>query len=62
MNRLLLLLSLTFIGLGGKLLAQDQQIIPDTVLIAGDTLLMIGDSLIIEEPKKGNFLEDRWKL
>jgi hypothetical protein len=57
MNRFLILLSLIFIGLGGKLLAQDQQIIPDTVLIAGDTLLMIGDSLIVEEPKKEIF----WK-
>lgn len=44
-------------GLGGKLLAQDRQIIPDTVLINGDTLLMLGDSLLIEEPVKEIF----WK-
>jgi len=36
---------------------QDQQIIPDTVLINGDTLLMLGDSILIEEPVKEIF----WK-
>lgn len=38
-------------------LAQDRQVIPDTVLINGDTLLMLGDSLLIEEPKKEIFWE-----
>jgi hypothetical protein len=37
--------------------AQDNQIIPDTVLINGDTLLMLGDSILIEEPVKEIF----WK-
>ena len=37
--------------------AQDQKIIPDTVLINGDTLLMLGDSILIEEPVKEIF----WK-
>lgn len=37
--------------------AQDQKIIPDTVLIDGDTLLMLGDSVLIKEPVKEIF----WK-
>ncbi|EAZ81109.2 hypothetical protein ALPR1_18773 [Algoriphagus machipongonensis] len=38
-------------------MAQDRQVIPDTVLINGDTLLMLGDSLLIEEPEKEIFWE-----
>lgn len=38
-------------------LAQDRQVIPDTVLINGDTLLMLGDSLLIEETPKEIFWE-----
>ncbi|NVK50532.1 MAG: DUF3078 domain-containing protein [Cyclobacteriaceae bacterium] len=57
MSRFSFFICLIFMGLGGKLLAQDRQIIPDTVLINGDTLLMLGDSLLIEEPVKEIF----WK-
>lgn len=57
MPRLLLLAGLLVFLLSGKILAQDIQIIPDTVLINGDTLLMLGDSLLIDEPVKEVF----WK-
>lgn len=57
MRHFLLMVGLLYFCLTVESVAQDRQIIPDTVLIAGDTLLMLGDSLLIDEPIKEIF----WK-
>lgn len=57
MRHFLLMVGLFYFCLTLESVAQDRQIIPDTVLIAGDTLLMLGDSLLIDEPVKEVF----WK-
>lgn len=57
MRYFLLSVGLLYFCLSFESIAQDRQIIPDTVLIGGDTLLMLGDSLLIDEPVKEIFWE-----
>ena len=57
MRAFIFLTGLLFCLPWAPLWAQDQKIVPDTVIIERDTLVLLGDSLLIQRPVKETF----WK-
>lgn len=56
LNRYVLTFLLVISALGSSL-AQDRQIVADTLLISGDTIIMLGDSIILKEKIKPIYWE-----
>lgn len=56
LNRYILTFLLVITAIGSSL-AQDRQIVADTLLISGDTIIMLGDSIILKEKIKPIYWE-----